>query len=151
MCYVHVAALVAEYLRRKGASLIYFLLHSTPQLYCVHSASRFWFCFAGLLIYIVLSCTVLRHVQAGMLGVPCRDSKHWRGGGDDGGRWHAGRAFQWSMCAIDHAMNKTNQHGFSLWSDHIIRFIWFVLRYFESNVIIIFIYIHIFFFSSLKS
>lgn len=27
MCYVHVAALVAEYLRRKGALIIYFHLH----------------------------------------------------------------------------------------------------------------------------
>uniref|UniRef100_A0A8D0CUD3 Dedicator of cytokinesis 9 n=1 Tax=Sander lucioperca TaxID=283035 RepID=A0A8D0CUD3_SANLU len=33
MCYVHVAALVAEYLRRKGALIIYFYLHATQQLY----------------------------------------------------------------------------------------------------------------------
>lgn len=37
MCYVHVAALVAEYLRRKGALIIYFHQHATQQLYYVYS------------------------------------------------------------------------------------------------------------------
>ena len=46
----------------------------------------------------VSSRAVRRHDQAGLLSVPCRDSKHrWRSS-DDGGRRHAGRPFQWSTC-----------------------------------------------------
>uniref|UniRef100_A0A8C3AD52 Dedicator of cytokinesis 9 n=1 Tax=Cyclopterus lumpus TaxID=8103 RepID=A0A8C3AD52_CYCLU len=43
MCYVHVAALVAEYLRRKGASIICFHLRATSQLHCAYSVSSFLF------------------------------------------------------------------------------------------------------------
>lgn len=71
---------------------LFALAHHTAALLCR-------FCIFRADCYnVVSSHAVRRHDQAGLLSVPCRDSKHrWRSS-DDGGRRHAGRPLQWSTC-----------------------------------------------------
>lgn len=47
MCYVHVAALVAEYLRRKGATIFHFYYISLNGSYCMLTFSHVVLC-AGM-------------------------------------------------------------------------------------------------------
>lgn len=93
MCYVHVAALVAEYLRRKGAFTV--THHTAAADLSVRIVPRVKAPPASLKRSNI--STMCRHDQTGLLGVPCGHSEHWWGSSDDGGCRHAGRPFQWSV------------------------------------------------------
>lgn len=69
MCYVHVAALVAEYLRRKGTN------DPTDNSYIPsrHRAALSMHLIGLTSKYLLLVC---RHVQAGLLGLPSRHPEH---------------------------------------------------------------------------
>lgn len=62
----------------------------------------------------------VRYVPAGMLCVPSHHSKHWRGGGHDGGRGDAGRSLQRgeTLCRnlLCHRHVPRNKGSLSLWT-----------------------------------